>query len=143
MQFLCRHPADALAVHGQKCGPRGGHHQRLALRFEFDERRGGDGLDLGHDQRGLLAFDDLAQRDGVGHVDHMGAMGHLMCRRIGIAIHCDHLDPKALQADHHLLAQFSRAEQHHAGSTCRERSSDHGHCTRPIRLTTSARRRAS
>jgi hypothetical protein len=43
---------------------------------------GRDRLDLGHDQVGLLAFDQRGQGVAVGHVDHVGAVRDLVARRV-------------------------------------------------------------
>ena len=46
----------------------------------------------------------------------MTAMGHLHPRRVGVAIHSNHFYTKALEFDHHFLAQLAAAEHHHLGA---------------------------
>ena len=46
-EFFGGEAADALAVHGQARGARGGNDV-VALAFQLDQGVGGDGLDLGH-----------------------------------------------------------------------------------------------
>lgn len=107
-------PADALAVHGQLGGACGRNHFGHALGLERGERVGGDGLDLRHDQMRALLLDQRAQRRGIAHVDHVRAMRDLVPRRIRVAVHGDHFDAEPLQRNDHFLAEFARAEQHHA-----------------------------
>jgi hypothetical protein len=136
-EFLGGQPPDAFAVHGQLRRARGGDHLGEALLFDFDQHRGGDGLDLGHHQLGLFLLDQGAQRGAVGHGHDMAAMRHLHARRIGIAVHADHLAAEALQCDNYLLAQFAAAEQHHAGGGWRKWSADmfdDGHQVLPKKL---------
>jgi hypothetical protein len=124
-EFLGGQPADALAVHRQVRGPGGGDHAP-ALAFELQQRRGRDGLDLGHDQPRVLAIDQRRQGGAVEHVDHVAAVRHLHRRRTGIAVHGDHLDPEALRLDGHFLAEFAGAEQQQAGGAGGARGSE-GH----------------
>ena len=125
-QGLGRQATDALAVHGQPGCPRRGNDPP-ALAFQVDKRRRGDGLDFRHDQMRLLRLDDAAQLTAVEHVDHVAAVGDLHPRRVGIAVHGDHLDAQALQLDHHFLAELAGAERHHPGGARRQRRADAGH----------------
>lgn len=47
---------------------------------------GGDGLDLGDDDVGLLEIDDRAKGDRVEHVDDVCSMGEMHGMSIGVAI---------------------------------------------------------
>ncbi|CFE01232.1 Uncharacterised protein [Bordetella pertussis] len=103
-QGLGGQPADAFAVHGQVGGAGGGRDVHGAFVLQRDQQVGGNGLDFGHDHMRALLLDDLPQRLRIGHGDHVGAMRHLVARRVGIAVDRDDLHPQALQGDHHLLA---------------------------------------
>jgi len=67
------------------------------------------------------------ERRGVGHGDHMGAMGDLLGGSVGVAVDGDHLDPQPLQLDRHFLAQFAGAQQHDLDGGGREGRADAGH----------------
>ncbi len=107
--------ADAFAVHGQPrsagCGNDGHHTGSLQL---FEHRRG-DGLDFRHHQMRFFLQDEGAQSLGIGHLNRAGMVRHLLPRRVVVAVHRDGFHAQALQRDEHFLAQFARAEQHHAG----------------------------
>ena len=125
-QRLGRQPPDALAVHGQLRGARGGDHLK-PFGFEFDEGRRGDGLDFGHDERGAFLFDDCAYRGAIGHVDDVMTMRHLHGRRARIAVDRDHLAAEPCQFDGDFLAEFAAAQQHDAGSGIRAWGAERGH----------------
>ncbi len=72
----------------------------------------------------LLLLDERAQRDAVGHVDHVRAMRDLVARRVRVAVDGDHFDAEPLQRDDDFLAQFASAEQHDARCGCRQRRAD-------------------
>jgi hypothetical protein len=107
-------PADALAVHRQVGGARGGDHLRQAVALDRQQFLGGDGLDLRHDDVRALLLDEGAQRLRIGHVEHVRAVGHLVAGGVGIAVGGDHLDPEPLQRNDHFLAQFAGPQQQHA-----------------------------
>jgi hypothetical protein len=97
------------------------------LGLHFDQRGGGDGLDLRHDEVGLFLFDQGPQCSPIGHVDHMRAMRDLMAGSVGVAIDGNHLDAESLQGDDHFLAELSGAQQHDAQRAGGQRGSDlHG-----------------
>ena len=85
----------------------------MAPLFDRDQRIGRDRLDLGHDDVRPLGGHQRMQRDRVGHVDHVGAVGDLVPRRPGIAVDRDRLDAEPLQRDQHFLTKFSCAQKHH------------------------------
>ncbi len=107
-------PADALAVHGQPGRPRGRHHP-LTRGLELDQRRGGDGLDLGDDDVGPLGLHQCPQLVGVAHGDGAGVVGDLVAGRVVVPVDGDGLHAEPLQRDEHLLGQLAAAQQHHAG----------------------------
>ena len=111
-QFFRRQTTDAFAVHGQLGGPRGGNDLGDGVFFQGQQGFGGDGFDFGHHQMGALGQDQGAQRLGVGHGDHMGPMGHLHGRGVGVTVHGDHLDPQTLKGNGDFFPQFARSQQH-------------------------------
>ena len=113
-QLLGGQAADALPIHGELGGPSGGDHLGHALGLDLHQHVGGDGLDLGHDQMGLLLLDQSTQGGAVGHRDHMGPVGHLVAGGVGVAIHGNRLDTQALQRDQDFLTQLAGAKKHHA-----------------------------
>ena len=119
-QFLGGEAADALAVHGDMGGAGGGDDGGEAVRLDPHQFVGRQRLDLRHDQMRALALDQRPQGGGVGHVDHMGAMGNLLRGRVVIAVDRNGLHPQPLQLDHHFLAQLARAQQHHLDGGGRE-----------------------
>ena len=70
-QPLVGQPTDALAVHRQGRGTRGGDHLGQTVFVDLDEDLGGDGLDLGDHEVGLLGLDHGTQCARVGHVHHV------------------------------------------------------------------------
>ena len=127
-QFFRGQTPNALAVHGEL--RRAGGRNDFCQPVLFDDRQhvGGDGLDFRHHEMWPLLLDQRPQRLAVRHVDDMGAMGHLMAGRVGIAIHRDNFHAQALQGDDHFLAQFAAAEQHDPSSRGAERSTDFHDC---------------
>ena len=79
---------------------------------------------IGHDQMRFFLFDQRTQRLGVGHVDDVGAVRHLLAGGIGIAVDGDHFHAQALQRDDDFLAEFACAEQHDPGGGWRERRAE-------------------
>ena len=64
------------------------------------------------------------QRPAVGHVDDMGAVGHLLAGRVGVAVHRHHFHSQALQCDDDFLAELAGAQQHDAGGAGGKRCAD-------------------
>jgi hypothetical protein len=126
LQLLGGQPADALAVHGQPRGAGGGDHCPAFL-LELLQRRRVDGLDLGDDEVRLLQLDDAPDLGAVEHADDVRAMRHLHGRRVGVAVHGDHLDAQALRLDHHFLAELARAQQQQARGIGRQRRAQSDH----------------
>ena len=125
-QGFRRQSADALTVHGESRGAGGGNH-RKALGFECQQGFGVDGLDLRHDQIGLFGLDHLAQPRAVEHREHVAAVRHLHCGRVGVTVAGNHLHAQTLKLDDHLLAQFAAAEKQHARGRRGQRGTDGGH----------------
>jgi len=98
--------ADALAVHGE-FGGAGGGDDALALLLEFHEDVGGDGLDLWHDEVGLLEGDDAAQRHGVEHGEDVAAVGDLHGGGVVVAVAGDDFAAEALELDGDFLAELA------------------------------------
>ena len=126
LQLLCGQATDALAIHGEVSGA-GSRDHPVAFCFQLHQRGSGNRFDLGHDQVGTLGLDDLAQRLGVEHGNHMTAVGDLHGRRIGVAVDGDHLDAEALQLDRDLLAELAGAEQQDLGGVGGEGGADCDH----------------
>jgi len=114
-QRLGGEAADAFAVHRQARGTRGGNHADDALGLQRLQLVRGQRLDLRHHQVGLLALDQRAQRHGIAHRDRVRVVGHLLARRVLVAVDGDGLDAQALQRDQHFLAELAAAQQHHTG----------------------------
>src|SRR3569832_2557507 len=106
--------ADALAIHGELHRARGWYLLGHAVTLYILESLGGDGLDLRHLEVRPLFLHQRADGRGIGHVDDMRAMRHLMSGCAGVTVHRHHLDPETLQGDDDLLTLLPRAEQHHA-----------------------------
>ena len=117
---LGRQAADALAVHGQLGGARRGRDAHGAGGLQLDQQAGGDGLDFRDNDVRPFLVDDLAQGIRVRHGHHVGAVRHLLPRRVRVPVHGDDLHAQALQGDDDLLAQLSGAEQHHSGGEGRQ-----------------------
>jgi len=126
-EFLGSQPPDALAVHRQPGRAGGRDHPRQPFTLDLHQRRRGNRLDLRHHQVGLLLLDERAQRNRIGHVDHVRAVGHLVPGCIRVAIDRDDLCAKALQRDDHFLAELAGAQQHHAGGRGTERGTECNH----------------
>ena len=110
---LGRQAADALAVHGQLAARAVGVTRTAPAASSLDQQAGGDGLDFRDNDVRPFLVDDLAQGIRVRHGHHVGAVRHLLPRRVRVPVHGDDLHAQALQGDDDLLAQLSGAEQHH------------------------------
>ena len=75
----------------------------------------------------FFLLDDRAQRRAIEHVDHMMTVRDLHGRRVGVAIHRDHLDAQALQFDQQFLAQLTRTTKQDANGAGRQRSANSWH----------------
>ena len=118
--------ANAFTVHGQLRSAGTGDNGKTFI-LQLDQGRGGNGLDFRNDIVRLLQLDHRAQGCAIEHIDHVAAMRHLHGRRVRVTVNGNHLDTKALQFDHHFLAQLARATQQHTGRARRQRGSDTGH----------------
>ena len=116
--------ADALAVHREPGRARRRDHPHDPLGLELGQHRGGDGLDLRHDDVRLLGEDQCTQLGGVAHVDRARVVGDLVTRGARVPVDGDRLDPEALQRDHDLLAELTGAQEHHARGRRRVRGAE-------------------
>ena len=55
----------------------------------------------------LLGNDDLAQSLGVQHIDNVGTVSDLHCRRVGVPVHGNDFDSVALEFDGDFLPEFT------------------------------------
>ncbi|MNT12200.1 hypothetical protein D3C72_1471200 [compost metagenome] len=126
-QRLGGQAADAFAVHREAGGAGRGNHAHHARVFQLLQHGRGDGLDLGHHQRGLLGLDERLELVGVAHGDGARVVRHLLAGGVLVAVDGDGLDAQALQGDQHLLAELAGAEQHHAGGGRGQGGAEGGH----------------
>ena len=88
--------AYPFTVHGELGRPRGRDDLGQTLLLDGNQGIRSNGLDLRNDEMRSLLCHYISKGGAIGHVDHMSAMGQLLPRGIGIPIHGDHLDAKAL-----------------------------------------------
>ena len=117
-ELLGDEPADALAVHRQPRGARR-RHDVQPLRLELEQHRRGDRLELGHDEQlrarpRALGVQHVAQRVGIGHVDHGVALRDLHRGRARVAVDRQHLAAEPQRLDRHLTTELAAAQQHEA-----------------------------
>jgi hypothetical protein len=140
-QRLGGQAADAFAVHREAGGAGRGNDAHHARVFQLLEHGRGDGLDLGHHQRGLLGLDQRLELRRVAHGDGARVVRHLLAGRVLVAVDRDGLHAQALQGDQHLLAEFTGAEQHHAGGGGGKGGAEGGHGRKSKRKTGKSNRR--
>ena len=131
-QGFGRQAADAFAVHGQARGARRGDDGDHARGFQLFQHGGGNGFDLGHNQIGLLGFDQGLELRRIAHGDGARMVGHLLAGGMVIAVDRNGLHAQALQGDQHFLAQLAAAQQHDFGGVGGEGGSEGGHSKRQI-----------
>ena len=84
-QLLGGQVAYGAPVHGEVHGA-GRRHHLYALLLELEEALGAYGLDLGHDDVGLVLTDDGLEGVAVEHVQHFALVGHLHGGRVVVAV---------------------------------------------------------
>jgi len=126
-QRLGGQAANAFPVHGQARGAGRGDHGDHTGCFQLFEHGRGNGLDLGHDQVGLLGLDQGLELGRIAHGDGARVVGHLLAGRVLVAVHGNGFHAQALQRDQHFLAEFAAAQQHDFGGMGGVRGSKGGH----------------
>jgi len=115
--------ANTFTVHGQTRGAGRGNAGDDACGLQLFQHGRGNGLYLGHDQIGLDLFDQRLELSRIAHGDGARMMGHLLARRVFIAVHGNGFHAQALQGNQHFLAQLAAAQQHDFGGIGGERGS--------------------
>jgi len=119
--------AYALAIHGELRGAGGGNHRREARVLDPPQLVRRDRFDLRHDNVGALHLHERAQGGRVRHVDDVEAVREVVPRRVGVAVHGNHLHAQALEGDDDLFPELPGAQEHHFGRRLGEGGSDaHG-----------------
>ncbi|MNW14043.1 hypothetical protein D3C71_2121580 [compost metagenome] len=67
-----------------------------AFLLDFHKQLRGDGLDFRHHQVRPFFFDNVPQRGGISHRDHVGTMRNLHAGRVRIAVDSNDFDAKPL-----------------------------------------------
>ena len=95
-QLLSRQPADSLAIHRQLRGPRSWGHAHLTCRLKFNQQLGRDRFNFRDNNVGALLCDYLPKRFFVCHGDNMRPVRDLLPGCLGITVHRNDFNPKAL-----------------------------------------------
>ena len=98
--------ADSPTVHGVVDGTSRRHHLHSLL-LKLEEALGTDGLNLGHNDIGLMLLHHSLQRIAVKHGKHLALVGHLHGWRIVVAVAGDDILASPLGGNHKLFAQFA------------------------------------
>ena len=106
--------AQAFAVHADGCDF-GAWHDLCAVGGGLCEYLGGDGFHFRHDDVWFDVVEEGFELLGVGHVEHAGFVGHLLCGGSGIGVGGAYPGAEAHEFDGDFLAEFAGSEEEHAG----------------------------